>query len=234
MLKDKVHAIPREGQSTGCFEWYEAETGGTFASDSFDGTREWIIAHRKANPRFSKPTDGATVEAEMMARYDARLRSQYGERAKQWLMGPASPPTPPAFSWPALRSRPGLAAVGSGSSKIKSGVATLIAWIGSGLKPVDQATANARATICATCEKNVQLEGIQKAIGTMGDILHSIMQAKSELKLTTPHDAQLHQCSACLCVCSTKVWTPTDHIKKGMTPEVQAALAAKCWIRPLL
>jgi hypothetical protein len=115
-----------------------------------------------------------------------------------------------------------------------AGVGTIIAWLGGGLKPVDQETANARAAVCIACPRNVPSEGIARALNTVGDVLHSIAQAKNEMQLVTPFDAQLKTCEACGCVLATKVWVPSEHIKKGITAEVGQKLWEQCWIRPIL
>jgi len=193
-----------------------------------------IIQHRQANPRFNLATDVASVSHELDAWTETRLRQTYGAKADQWLSGPPAAP-PQNFLWQPLRQRGQAAAVvGNSAKKTVSSVGTIMSWLGSGLKPVDQPTATARALICSTCEKNVRSEGIRKAIATIGDTLHAIASAKSDLKLATPYDDKLESCEACGCVNATKVWVPAEHIKKGMTPEVESALSVQCWIRPLL
>lgn len=192
-----------------------------------------VQKHFLANNRFGWKTDEASVRDYILVRTEARLRSMPGGEA--WLApGPSESP-PESFNLPRRQrsQRPGRQNAAELPAKPMAGVGTIISWLGDGLRPVDQATADHRASICARCELNVRMEGFEKAIGTVGDILHSIMEAKNHMKLATPHDNVLHQCSACLCVCSTKVWTPADHIKKGMTPEVEAKLATACWIRRL-
>ena len=213
---------------------FVAETG--FQTTKYTGleaTVKELQAHRKANPRFGWPTDTASVEQYVLQYTETRLRSTPG--GESYLAGPAESP-PASFNFPRRQphQRPGVQSAAAAPAKPMAGVGTIISWLGDGLRPVDQATADNRASICARCENNVRMEGFEKAIGTVGDILHSIMEAKNHMKLATPHDSLLHQCSACLCVLQTKVWAPAEHIKKGMTPEVEAKLTVQCWIRPLL
>jgi len=218
----------------GGFLFYEPRTGWTSTPHiGFDDTVKEIIRHRNANKgRFDWNTDRASVEHELEAYTEARLRSMTG--GEQWLTD--APSTDPPVFIPRPRNRPGASAAGEPGTvrKVVAGVGAVLAWLGSGLKPVDHQTANARASICITCPQNKRLEGIEKAIGTAGDILHSIMEAKNQMKLSTPDDDKLHQCAACLCVLQTKVFAPAEHVRKGITPEIEKELTSFCWIRPLL
>lgn len=217
------------------YQVFESKTG--WSSTPYTGLEATVTEvqrHREANKgRFPDwPLDRGSIEQFVLQYTEARLRSMRG--GEQWLSaGPAE--SPPANFLPRRLPRqrsPDAAA--TGAKKPMAGVGTIISWLGDGLKPVDQATADHRASVCARCVLNVRMEGFEKAIGTVGDILHSIMEAKNHMKLATPHDNVLHQCSACLCVLKTKVFVPVDHIKKGMTPEIEAKLAPACWIRPIL
>lgn len=193
--------------------------------------RFWAVTNERDEvwPHTVRYGQRQAIEAFM----EARLRQMAG--GEQWLVGPSESP-PPDFIFPRRQphQRPGVPSVADQGKKIMPGISTIVSWLGDGLKPVDQATADHRASICARCENNVQMEGMQKAIGTVGDILHSIMEAKNHMKLVTPHDPMLHQCSACLCVLSTKVWAPSKHIVDGINPDVVLKLSSQCWIRPLL
>lgn len=216
------------------YQVFIAQTGFTTTPyTGLDATVRQVVEHRKANPRFDWPTDEASVRDWVLAYTEARLRQTPGGEA--YLVGSAQGP-PPDFSSALPRNRERRAPLSAAVAvkKVMPGVSTILAWLGDGLKPVDQATADSRASICARCVNNVQMEGLQKAIGTAGDILHSIMEAKNHLKLATPHDPLLHQCSACWCVLATKVWAPSNHIREGITPEIESKLSPECWIRPLL
>lgn len=229
MALKNVHDIPPKG-----FFIYVPETGWTSTQYlGLDAAAKELQRHRQANPRFGWKTDLQSCELAVLQYTEARLRSMKG--GDRWLSDAPSE-SPPSFpSRSRLRQQGAAVAEGAGSvKKIVAGVGAVISWLGSGLKPVDQQTANARAEICSTCLKNQRLEGLERAVGTAGDILHSIMQAKSEMKLTTPHDAKLHQCAACLCVLQTKVWAPAEHVRKGITPEIEKELTPQCWIRPIL
>lgn len=216
------------------YQVFVAQTGWSSTPyTGLDATVRQVVEHRKANPRFNWPTDEGSVREWVLAYTEARLRQTPG--GEVYLVGPAQgPPADFTSRLPQNRERRAPQSVAATVKKVMPGVSTIIAWLGDGLKPVDQATADHRASICARCENNVQMEGMQRAIGTVGDILHSIMEAKNHMKLATPHDSHLHQCSACLCVLQTKVWAPAQHIREGITPDVEAKLTPQCWIRPLL
>lgn len=226
-LKSRDHFPP------GGFVFYEARTGWTSSNGiGFYATVQEIITHRKANPgRFEWATEPEAVAQELEAHVEARLRSTYGQRADSYLIGASSAPPNPL--WAPRRPQPvvpgNAAGVSSTTRKVVSGVGTLIEWLGSGLKAVDQNTANARALICSTCPKNVEMEGLKKAVGTVGEFLHSVMSAKADLKLTTTHDDKLKQCSACLCHLAAKVWVPDEHIRTNADSSLRNELDPSCW-----
>lgn len=213
------------------FVYFQAETGWT--SPQFIGFTQAvqeIIKHRKANTRFNLATDEATVGRELEIYTEARLRSMPG--GDQWLAaGPAE--SPPANFLPRRlpRQRSPDAAGGANPpvKKVVAGIALISDWLGSGLKPVEQAVADRRASICARCILNQK--PVEPITSVMADGLHLLMEAKAHMKLSTPHDALLETCTACLCRNSLKVWTPTEHVKAHTTPEIFAALADPCWIR---
>lgn len=224
MLKSRLHDIPNG------FQFYQPETGWEAPKwQPFETLVTVIIEHRKANPRFNLSTDRQRVSEELDAFNSARLRDMPGGSA--YLLEGVAPPDFNTVRRP--RQSPDLVAVG-GVKKAMAGIGTIMAWLGDGLKPVDQETATRRAEICVSCDRNVPSVGILRALNTVGDILHSIAQAKTEMQLTTQFDDRLETCAACGCVNATKVWVPPEHIKKGMTPLVQEKLSAQCWIRPLL
>lgn len=199
-----------------------------------DDSAKALQMHRQANIRFGWATDLDSCRQWLIEYTEARLRSMPG--GEQWLM-PGAPAGPPMdfSSRPRNRRAEGAAAVKPGLvQKTVAGIGAVVSWLGSGLQTVDQETANRRAEICSTCDRNQRLEGMEKSIGTVGHVLHSIAEAKREMKLATPFDEKLHQCAACLCVTATKVWAPAEHVVKGITPEIEKELSEKCWIRPLL
>lgn len=196
----------------------------------FNNVVQQIITVRSANPRFALSVDREQVAAQLVAYTEHRLRAQYGAGADQWIMPGGEGSPPPPFSTP-RRSRAVVAVAGEAKKESKVSLGTILLWLGDGLKPVDQATAEARAGICVGCDRNVRSEGILKALSTVGDTLHAIAEAKTGMELKTPFDDRLQSCSACGCVLATKIWTPMDHILKGITPAVKEKLWDQCWIK---
>lgn len=211
----------------GGFPYFQAETGWSATLYiGFDAVVSEIISHRRANPRFKLPTDRATVEHTLEQYTVARLQSIPGGQA---YLIEGSPAPPPGSFTPPPQRRPPAAAVANKVDQIKTGVGTLMSWLGSGLKPVDQATAERRAKICTTCPLN-QPSGTFSLSPAIGEAVKLMMQARAELRLSTSHDAKLETCEACLCHLKTKVFVPIEYVWKNMKPEVAAALDPGCWI----
>lgn len=215
----------------GGFVLYQAETGWSSPPHiGFNPTVDAIIAHRRANPRFNLPTDRATVDAELDNYTTARLQSTYGEGANEWITG-GPPPTFTTPHRPPQRAARGPSLAVAGVNKVVAGVGLLVSWLGDGLKPVEQGLANQRAETCSKCPLNKKPTVLQSAYGSVANGLHLLMEAKADMKLTTPFDEQLETCAACDCRNSLKIWTPIAHEKKYTTPQIMAALDANCWLR---
>lgn len=218
----------------GSWLFYQPETGWSSNPNvGFNDVVQQIIDHRKANPRFNLQTDRAQVEQELENYTIARLRSQYGDRAKEWMtMAPGD--TPPSFTPPRLRrQQDGAVAAGVGKVKrVSAGIGLMLDWLGSGLKPVDQETANSRAHICLNCRFNQPTSLVQRVtLGTVADGIHKLMEEKSEMKLATPDDAKLRTCSLCDCVLALKVWTPMDHVRAHTDEKLKSELPDHCWVK---
>lgn len=221
------HDLPPYG-----FFVYVAETG--WESPKYiglDAAIKEVQAHRVANARFGWPTDANSVRNYILAHTEARLRAMPGGDA--WLTpGPAESPPPVNFlprRLPRQRSSDAVEGVKQPVQKVVAGIALITDWLGSGLRPVEQAVADHRASVCARCVLNQK--PAEPVTSAMADGLHLLMEAKAHMKLATPHDNLLETCTACLCRNSLKVWTPIEHVKAHTTPVIFAALAEPCWIR---
>lgn len=198
----------------------------------FNDVVQQIIDHRKANPRFNLSTDVGTVERELEQYTEARLRSQFGDAANEYLAGP--PGAPPSFTPPRLRRhQDGVVAGGvAKAQRIRAGIGLMLDWLGDSLKPVEQGLANSRAAVCLNCPFNKRVGALQSVtIGVVADGVHKLMEEKSEMKLATPDDSQLHTCSLCDCVLTLKVWTPTEHVKKHTDDALKNSLPDHCWVK---
>jgi hypothetical protein len=225
-LKSRNHFPP------GGWMFYQPEIGWKSNPNvGFNDVVAQIISIRQANPRFKLPTDRPAVENELEAYTEARLRSQYGEQADQWLISGAAPPNFPTLPRP--RQRGGaVVAAGAKVGRVSAGVGLMIDWLGDGLKPVDQQLAEDRAKVCVRCPHNLPASAIQGAItGAVASGVHKLMEEKAEMKLRTSDDDKLHTCEICGCVMSLKIWAPADHIKKHTPDDVLNRLPAFCWVR---
>lgn len=224
MLKSRNNFVP------GGFQFYQPETGWTSPPHiGFEPTVEEIRKHRLANPRFKLATDLDAIRNELDQYTEARLRSQYGDMASEWVTGGPPPEVfIPPRPLPRREAGPRSAAV---AHKAVAGVGLLVSWLGDGLKPVEQGVANSRAETCLKCPLNQKPNLLQSAYGSVANGLHLLMEAKADMKLSTPFDDQLETCAACDCRNSLKIWTPIVHEKKFTTPEIFAALHESCWVR---
>jgi hypothetical protein len=213
---------------------FVAETG--FQTTKYTGleaTVKELQAHRKANPRFGWATDGASVQAWVLAYTEARLRQTPGGEA--YLVGPTESP-PANFSFPRRlpHQRPGVLNVAGGSvvEKIKNTVAGIGLWFdffGDG--PVKPELAAARAATCVRCPLNNR-EGnfLQRFNEASAKEITAIFGSLKHLNLSTPHDDMLGVCDACDCPNKSNVFTPLEIKLKHLRPEARAKLDPGCWV----
>jgi hypothetical protein len=216
------------------YSFFQPQTGWSAPPHlSFTDTVNQIIAHRQANPRFGLPTDRGSVEMDLDNYTCTRLREQYGDAAREWvILDSAGGVAPPFFQPRPRQSGVGAAAVGAKTTtleKAKAGVGLIIEWLGDGLTPVDTKTANDRALICSACEFNREPSGLQAAYEKVADGLKLLMNSKEEMKLATNYDDQLKTCQQCDCSLKLKVWAPMDHVKNHTSEKVMASLPVFCW-----
>lgn len=201
---------------------------------SFDGSVQAIIKHRLANSaitvKYRLATDYNTVANELESYTRARLGMPPAVSAENPL------PKMPAPS--ALASLSGRAhAAVEDVKRLASGAAVLFEWETTGLPPVAAELATKRASICAgadgsgRCPKNGTQESVAQVItAAFADGMRKRLQRLHDLNLTTPHDAQLGVCTACLCPLALKVHTPMELILKRLKPRERADLDSRCWI----
>jgi len=117
-----------------------------------------------------------------------------------------------------------------GIKRVAAGVGVLLDWLGSSAKPVDQAIAEHRANVCATCPRNDGGDWKSFFTGPAAAKIKTQLEIKHDLQLKTSQDDKLTVCSACDCPLPLKVFTPLAHILAHTSPEVEARLADRCWI----
>lgn len=188
---------------------------------SFDAQVRNIINHRLANPaivaRHKLATDPVSVGNELEAYTRARLGI------------PAEPSFPKTIP---LRSLPQAAAEAVAAiAKTAEGVGLLIDWLGGGAEVVVPALAHRRAQVCELCPQNSKSPFTDWFTVPVAERLRKMVEARKELKLTTPADDKLGTCAVCRCPMVLKVHVPLSYIEAKTKPETMAAFpTANCWI----
>lgn len=138
------------------------------------------------------------------------------------------PSNAPVYTPPPAQKKTGVAAR---VRNVAAGVGVLLEWLGSGAKPVEQALADSRAPICATCPKNGKGDILAYFTQPIADKIRTQLEIRGDLQLSTPHDEKLGICEACDCPLKLKVFVGVDHILDHTSAETYANLAPQCWIR---
>lgn len=196
-------------------------------STSFRVLVDAVMVARRANKYLSEKhnlsTDRAGVE------YDVEQQNVARMVAHGWTDFIESDAiTPPPLPG-ALKKNP-FGSVVAGVRRVAAGVGVLLDWLGSGGKPVDQALAEQRASICATCPKNWKGNLSDYFIGKAAQTIKTQLEMKNDLSLKTSRDAELGVCEACSCSLPLKVQAPLAHILAHTSADVKARLHPLCWI----
>lgn len=95
--------------------------------------------------------------------------------------------------------------------------------IGDGV--VSQQVADERALICSRCFANVAVPGCSSCAG-MSNLVAGLKGAKS-----TKYDHLLKACGVCHCPNEAQVWVQSEHLAKGVTPEMMETYRTipHCW-----
>ncbi len=228
-LKDRQTFPP------GGFMFLQPETNWSAPSnESFDVVVTKLIEHRKANPFITKQNNLSTDYESVSNELD-----QYN--AYRMLQNPSwnhflSDSNPSPQFKPRRLSRL-VGAVAEGTKKTAAGIKVIAEWLGSGLRPVDQALADNRASRCSECPQNSDTNWIQKLDAIAAAEVKKLAEIKNDLKLETPYDKQLHNCQVCDCALNLKVWVPIAHISNETSTTVLNELSAVktqsgkgCWV----
>jgi len=185
-------------------------------SASIDAIRKHRLANPAITAKHNLSTDPVQIGKELVA----------FQRARGAL--PPEQMSPSFFA----RSRSSLPArVSAAAADIKraaQGTAVVLDWLTSGGAPVEQELANRRASICIRCPKNVDGSWYTTA---PAELIKSTLEARKDLTLVTPNDADLKSCDVCKCLNRLKVWCPLSHIVAKTKPEIMAEFPAFCWIK---
>lgn len=104
-------------------------------------------------------------------------------------------------------------------------------WLFSGRKPVDKFTSLSRAGTCIFCPLNGVGPLTQWFTEPVANLIQKAIEKRKGYKMETLYDAALGVCEACHCVLTLKVHEPIDLVLKHLSPEVEAKLWDRCWIR---
>jgi hypothetical protein len=138
---------------------------------------------------------------------------------------------PPPSSAPSLSQ--GVRVAVDNVKKMAAGAAELFDWEVSGLAPEPADVSAKRAATCAVCPKN-EAGGLAKYFKEpIANNIRKRLARLHAMNLTTPDDAKLDTCSACLCILRLKCHEPAALVLKHLKPEVRADLHPDCWVLKL-
>jgi len=210
------------------WKWTESQTGWEAPPDSsFDVVVAKLIEHRRANKWITEqhglPTDYDSV-ADQLDAYNAERMLKSGWNHFLSDAGPSSP------QWLPQRLKRNSAGAVANLKKTAAGVKLVAEWIGSGMRPVDQATADKRAQVCSVCPLNQEGGFWEKLSAEGAEEVKTLLKIKSDMTLKTQFDDLLKSCTGCMCWNQLKVWTPLNHIVNNMSMDVEKALDKNCWV----
>tara|TARA_X000001382_G_scaffold104671_1_gene79789 strand:+ start:3623 stop:4222 length:600 start_codon:yes stop_codon:yes gene_type:complete len=189
--------IPTSIVPRGKYAYTQEETMHTVTSEHFMQLVSNVIAHRKAN-NLPIPFN---IEEEVEAQFCER-RPELCEDTEAHLKPDLSTP-----------------------QTLNSVVKLTRTLFKAKTRRVVQEVAEERASICATCEDNVQPKGCTGCnSGLMQKAIEFVVGAKK-----TPHDGQLKSCKHCGCFNAAQVWIPLDALQKTITESENENLPEHCW-----
>lgn len=232
----------RSQTPSGGWQYYIPQTGWsapTPIASTFDQTVQLIIKHLMSN--------GAIVVRHKLATDPVTVGNQLETYTRQRLGIPGIPQLPKTIP---PRSLPQAAAEAVAAvAKTAEGVGLLIDWLGGdttgNIEVVAPDLAHRRAQVCCSKDPRCQGQGRpgeDKCIENnqspftdwftvpVAERLRKMVEARQQLKLTTPVDDKLGTCAVCRCPMKLKVHVPLHYIYTHTKPETLAAFPAHCWI----
>jgi len=193
---------------------------------SFDAAVAQIIQHRQGNT-FLTQSKGWSLDpfvvADELDAFNAAVCQQMNWMA---FISEGGPDTSP----PKAMSPSGLSNALSAAGKLRAGLNTIREWEIAGGNLVPQEKADARATTCSTCVKNVRGDLTSWFTVPAAELIRKQLESRNNLKIYTHMDPLLGVCEACACPLKLKVHCPLDIVEAKMRPEDRAALDSGCWI----
>lgn len=219
------------------WQFHQPQTGYSIPdpdNKSFEDAVRLVIEHRRGNPwivqQHNLSLDESVVGDEIDSFNAERMRNN-----PAW-MHFLSDASPSGGFLPRRLSRSSGAAVAV-AKKTAAGVKVILNWLGEGLRPVEQALAEKRASRCIECPQNTEPNFLERFETAAAEEIKKLSEIKNDMQLRTPHDAQLHMCAVCQCVMRLKVWVPIKHISNETKTETLNKLSAVktksgqgCWV----
>lgn len=197
---------------------------------SFSSLVQQVIAVRKANPYITQKNNLSTDPGQVADEVDTfnarHCLSQGWDAYVQTDGGSVSIPK----SQTPHQNQASIASVAGAAKRLWAGLRTLNDWYDSREPAVPPEQSAARAKVCAACPKNKPGDLETWFTRPAAEAIKRQIQKFADRKLSTPDDANLHTCEACLCINSLSVHAPL-HLKLAhMTLDTRAALDPKCWV----
>lgn len=118
--------------------------------------------------------------------------------------------------------------------RVNAGAALWLELFGAEGRTVSQDVANARASKCIQCPKNDTTTSLFNIfVAAVARALGGLFEIMKDKELSTPHDAQLGVCSACLCPNRAKVHVPIERVLTHTDEPTMAKFNKenpRCWV----
>lgn len=206
------------------FQFIDAAiSGDAIQTWDFESMVREVQNRRMANPRFQLTTDANSIRQEVDQQNALRMLQIRNAESYVVVEGQASPNR-------VVRSPSWVGAAVGKFGAVKAGMGVLKDWLGAGGVPVSPEKSASRAAVCAVCPENKPGDIFAIFTQPVAERIKSQLAIKNDMSLTTPSDAKLNVCQACMCPLLLKVHTPLEHVTSHMSEEVKKALDPQCWV----
>jgi hypothetical protein len=194
-LSNLLHVPP------GGWKYYQEDSGFELRGGDYYDLREKVRKHRQINSFIAGPDLDNEIQTQICTKLPSSARAVFCRPCQS---------------------------LGSGHSVDLEDVRNFLQVAAQWMKKrsfVSQAEADTRAEICASCPKNIAIEGCRPCRGLIKYTLELVGNKH------TPFDEQLGACEVCGCSNQAQVHLPLEALKKGITKKM--AFPDYCWKRPL-
>lgn len=120
------------------------------------------------------------------------------------------------------------------AGRVSAGAALWLELFGPEGRTVDQSLATSRAATCLVCPKNDTTTSLFNIfVAAVARALGGLFEIMKDKELSTPHDAKLGVCSACLCPNRAKVHVPIERVLTHTDEPTMAKFNKEnplCWV----